>query len=244
MSKTSSSSSSQSSVARSMSMVRLALVTSVTCSRLRPPVRFQISQDSMVPKRASPRLGALRAGPARGRAASELGGGEVGGQRQAGRRGDLRRGVGEVGDEPAVRVSCQMIARASGRPVCRSQRTVVSRWLAMPMAAMSSAVRPACAQRLGHHPPHVRQISAASCSAHPGRGKSSGGARVGRRPRIRPAWLNRRQRVEAVPWSMAAITRSVMRTRRVRRRPRWPTARRPAAGVGARPARTAPRPVP
>ncbi len=43
-------SSSQSRVSRFMSMVRLALVTSVTCS----PVRFQMSQVSMVPNRISP----------------------------------------------------------------------------------------------------------------------------------------------------------------------------------------------
>jgi hypothetical protein len=34
-------------------MVREALVTSVTCSR--PPVSFQIIQESMVPKASSPR---------------------------------------------------------------------------------------------------------------------------------------------------------------------------------------------
>ena len=47
----SSSSGAQSRVVRSISMVRLALVTSVTCS----PVNFQISQLSMVPKSTSPR---------------------------------------------------------------------------------------------------------------------------------------------------------------------------------------------
>ena len=56
-----SSSSSQSSVRRSISIVRLALVTSVTCAPpSRPPVRFQITQVSMLPNTASPRAAASR----------------------------------------------------------------------------------------------------------------------------------------------------------------------------------------
>ena len=56
-----SSSSSQSSVARSMSMVRLALVGSVTCTPpSTPPVRCHSSQVSMVPNSASPRSAAAR----------------------------------------------------------------------------------------------------------------------------------------------------------------------------------------
>ena len=48
-------SSSQSRVCRSISIVRLALVTSVTCTPpLVPPVRFQITQVSMFPKARSP----------------------------------------------------------------------------------------------------------------------------------------------------------------------------------------------
>ncbi len=55
MPKNDSSSSSQSSVSRFISMVRLALVTSVTCTPPRgPPVRFHSTQVSAVPKIASP----------------------------------------------------------------------------------------------------------------------------------------------------------------------------------------------
>ena len=44
-----------------MSIVRLALVTSVTCRPPSvPPVRFQISQVSVLPKTASPRSAAAR----------------------------------------------------------------------------------------------------------------------------------------------------------------------------------------
>ena len=38
---------------------------------------------------------------------------------------------------PAVRVSCQTIALCTGLPVAFSQTTVVSRWLVIPMAAIS-----------------------------------------------------------------------------------------------------------
>ena len=58
MPKNDSSSSSQSKVSRFISMVRLALVTSVTCTPPRgPPVRFHSSQVSVVPNIASPRFG-------------------------------------------------------------------------------------------------------------------------------------------------------------------------------------------
>ena len=61
MSKNPSSSSSQSSVSRFISMVRLAFVGSVTCwPPLTPPVRFQMTQQSVLPKTASPRSAAAR----------------------------------------------------------------------------------------------------------------------------------------------------------------------------------------
>ena len=43
----------------------------------------------------------------------------------------------------AVRRSCQTMARCTACPVARSHTTVVSRWLVMPIAAMSFAFRPA-----------------------------------------------------------------------------------------------------
>ena len=52
---------SQSKVCKFISIVRLALVTSVTCvPPLMPPVRFQISQVSMVPNSAMPFSAAAR----------------------------------------------------------------------------------------------------------------------------------------------------------------------------------------
>ncbi len=61
MAKNDSSSSSQSSVSKFISMVRLAFVTSVTCTPPRgPPVRFHNTQLSGVPNNASPLSAASR----------------------------------------------------------------------------------------------------------------------------------------------------------------------------------------
>ena len=43
----------------------------------------------------------------------------------------------------AVRLHCQTIARPIASPVCRSQITVVSRWLVRPIASMSHTSIPA-----------------------------------------------------------------------------------------------------
>jgi hypothetical protein len=61
MSKNDNSSSSQSSVSRFISIVRLALVTSIACTPPRaPPVRFHSTHVSGVPKIASPFSASLR----------------------------------------------------------------------------------------------------------------------------------------------------------------------------------------
>ena len=85
MPKNPSSSSSQSRVSRSISIVRLALVTSVTCAPpSTPPVRFQISQQSVVPKIGVAALG-RRAHPVDVlQDPLDLAAGEVGGRRQPG----------------------------------------------------------------------------------------------------------------------------------------------------------------
>src|SRR5690349_4541957 len=81
--------------------------------------------------------------------------------------------------------------------------TVVSRWLVMPTAAIDEASRSARASA----PPHtwrvLPQISDASCSTHPARGKicwcSSWSTAT-----TRPEWSKIMHRVEVVPWSIAA----------------------------------------
>ncbi len=72
---------------------------------------------------------------------------------------------------PAVRRSCHTMAFATGRPVARSQSTVVSRWLVMPRATMSCTPMPALAIASCSTPDCVAQISIGSCSTHPGCGK-------------------------------------------------------------------------
>ena len=142
----SSSVSSQSRVSRFISMVRLALVTSVTCR----PVRFQISQVSMVPNSTSPASARARAPWRIVQQPADLRAGEIGRQRQAARGpgtgpGPPRRPARAPGR--SVRVSCQTMALCTGLPVARSHRTVVSRWLVMPTAARSLGLDPRLGQR-------------------------------------------------------------------------------------------------
>ena len=56
-----------------------------------------------------------------------------------------------------------------GFPVERSQATAVSRWFVIPMAATSSA--PTASTTSLSVARTASQISAGSCSTHPGRGK-------------------------------------------------------------------------
>ena len=59
---------------------------------------------------------------------------------------------------------CQTIAGATGRPVTRSQRIVVSRWLVMPMAATRSAEVPLDSSTRRAQESCDRQMSSGSCS--------------------------------------------------------------------------------
>ena len=70
----------------------------------------------------------------------------------------------------AVRRHCQTMALWMGRPVRRSQRMVVSRWLVMPMPAMSAASTPDWATTSIITAYWEDQISMASCSTQPSRG--------------------------------------------------------------------------
>ena len=81
----------------------------------------------------------------------DLGGREVGVEQQAGLGRDRRLVPGRASASrhaSAVRRSCQTMARWIGLPVRRSHSTQVSRWLVMPMAAMSPAREPGGGQRL------------------------------------------------------------------------------------------------
>ena len=102
----------------------------------------------------------------------------------------------------AVRRSCQTMARCTACPVARSHTTVVSRWLVMPIAAMSFAVMPACAIASRQTVTVEVQMSSGSCSTQPEAGKCCGNsacafAAMEMSPR------NTIAREEVVPWSMA-----------------------------------------
>ncbi len=168
-----SSSSSQASDARSISIVRLALVTSVTWTPpVGPPVRFQMHHESIVPTSSRPSSSAARTpgtlssiqrifGPAKYVAS----GSPVRERKRSGPSSRARSATSR-----SVRVSCQTIALPMGSPVVRSQATVVSRWFVMPMAARSAGETPALANAPRMTSPTRSRISAASCSTQPARG--------------------------------------------------------------------------
>ncbi len=103
-----------------------------------------------------------------------------------------------------MRVSCQTSALWTGLPVFLSHRTVVSRWLVIPIARMSSLVRPAFSSAPRTTDCTRVQISAASCSTQPGWGKiwlcSCWSTAT-----IRPSAPKMMQRLDVVPWSIAAM---------------------------------------
>jgi hypothetical protein len=99
--------------------------------------------------------------------------------------------------------SCQTIAFATGRPDARSHRTVVSRWLVMPIAATSRAAMPAFAIASCITPDCVAQISVASCSTQPSRGKICRNSRWAV-ARTVPRASKTIARELVVPWSRAS----------------------------------------
>ncbi len=111
---------------------RRSAARSGSCRRCRRPVRRA--------RRAAARPATLSS------IQRDLGAGEIGIEQQPGaaRRPAARaRRASARSQIAAVRRSCQTMALWIGLPVARSQTIVVSRWLVMPMAAMSPAVTPA-----------------------------------------------------------------------------------------------------
>ena len=133
MPKKPSSSSSQSSVVRSISIVRLALVTSVVCTPPSgPPVRFQTTQVSGVPKRASPRSAAARSAVDVLEHPLHLAGGEVRGGRQPGLVPDdvtAPVGIQRLGDRVGAGVLPDdgVVERAAGVAVPDDRRLALVR---------------------------------------------------------------------------------------------------------------------
>src|SRR5262249_10122441 len=111
----------------------------------------------------------------------------------------VRPAVLQRSHRAAVRRSCHTIALFIGRPLARSHRTVVSRWLVMPTAAIGPSA-PAIASR--QVDTTLCQISSGSCSTQPGRGYNWVSATCAL-CRGCPAVSNRIARVGVVPWATA-----------------------------------------
>ena len=214
MSKKPSSSSSQSSVSRSISMVRLALVGSVTCTPPSvPPVRFQSSQVSVLPKIASPRLGGLPDPVDVLQDPLDLAAGEVGGRRQPGlapdhvaaavavQRGGDPVGAGVLPDDRVVERPAGLAVPHHGRlALVGDARARPGRRRCRPGVVQRRAARPSCVRS---------QISIGSCSTQPACGRICSCSSWWR-PTSLPAWSKIMKRVLVVPWSMAP-TKSAMR---------------------------------
>jgi len=182
----SSSSSSQSSVRRFISIVRDALETSVACTR--PPVSCQMSHASMVPAANSPRSARARACGTWSRIQANLDALKYG-SKTSPVRCCTRSPFPSVASRciaSAVRRSCHTSAWWIGTPLRRSHTTTVSRWLVMPIAAMSRASAPLDCSAVRAVDSCRAQISCASCSTQPGFGNSVDSSSCAR-ARISPA---------------------------------------------------------
>ena len=119
----------------------------------------------------------------------------------------LGSGPAEARDSgSAVRRSCQTIARWTGRPVERSQTTVVSRWFVIPIARSAGGPIPAAGQRLfgcGEH----RHPDLFGIVLDPARARgSAGGARDSLDRPAAASPSTTRHVVPDVPWSIERIT--------------------------------------
>ena len=218
----------------SNSMVRAALVASVACTR--PPVSRQSRKQSTVPKASVPRSAAARAPAMLSSSQASL---------VAEKYGSASNPVRAVSSAsapsarslsqcPAVRRSCQTMARCRQRPVARSHSSVVSRWLVMPMPATRRASPPACSNASRSVASAPCQMSSASCSTQPGAGKCCGSSTCAV-PRGASAASKAMVRVLVVPWSSASSRPLVMVRRSSRPHPTGGT--EPLAsrtGTGAR----------
>ena len=131
---------------------------------------------------------------------------------------------------PAVRRSCQTIARWIGRPVDRSHTIAVSRWFAIPMAATAPAPQPAFPSTVRTVATVVVQRSSASCSTSPGRGKCwAKGSWATAATRADSS--KSRARVDVVPWSMASTYPVTSEPLLPRRRRSWYSAAHEDASI-------------
>ncbi len=185
-----------------MSIVREALLTSVTC--FRPPVSFQRSHASIVPAASRPSAARRRASGTCSRSHRSFEPEKYGSSRSPVRRRMARSAPALLilSIRGAVRRSCQTIALCTAWPVARSQRTTVSRWFVMPIAARPPALTPAAFNASRAVSCVDSQISSGSCSTQPGCGKCWANSRCAA-PRLRPRPSRTMARELDVPWSRA-----------------------------------------
>ena len=167
MSNSASKSASQRRVWMLNSIVRDALLVSVACTR--PPVSFQSSQLSTVPKARSPASARARAPGVWSSSHCSLVAEKYASSTKPVLRCSVRAWPRDLSwsQAGAVRRSCHTMAGATGSPVRRSQSTVVSRWLVMPTAANWLACRSARCSAKRATASCVDQISKGSCSTQP-----------------------------------------------------------------------------
>ena len=164
-----SSSSSQCSVWRSKSSVRRR-VGGVGDVHADPPVRRQIrTVDGAEGELAALRRARARRAPCPAASAILVprSTGRAAGRCAARRRCLVTGRRSAARQRAAVRRSCHTIARWIGSPVARSQNSVVSRWLVMPIAAMlrpASSARPSTSRVVSSTVDHR---SSGSCSTQP-----------------------------------------------------------------------------
>ena len=151
----------------SKSSVRLALVTSVACTR--PPVSRQIRNESTVPNRTSPRSHRSRSPGIVSRRCTIFVPEKYGSSSSP-----VRRRTSSSSPAASIRAQigadtllCQTTAGATGAPVARSQRIVVSRWLVTPTAATCAGSAPALRSTARAQDNCDRQMSSGSCSTIP-----------------------------------------------------------------------------
>ena len=208
-------------------------MTSVACAA--PPVNFHKSAVSMVPKQRSPRSARARAPFTLSSSQRSL----VALKYASSTRPVFSRTHGSFPCAlsslhiPAVRRSCQTMALWMGRPERRSQSSVVSRWLVMPMACRSDGFADAWRRARPMTLSVAAQMSSRSCSTQPGLGKIWRNSRLAL-PLTERRWSRTSAVTPVVPSSIArtylAITLLLERTGP--RRGRLPPPRDRAAAGG------------
>src|ERR1022692_966549 len=209
----SSSPGSQADAVRSYNIVRAAIDGSLTCAA--PPVRCQVSQQLMSPNSNSP-AAALRRAPgtwsSSHRSLLALNAASSGSP-VLDRMSASWPAARSWSQNPAARLSRQLIAGYTAVPVARSHTTNVSVCAASPIPATSA--QPAATWPIASPtaPSTLARISPASCSTQPAAGKKLASGRLARASgRSSPSRTT--HLLDELPWSIASSTVTALSRRR------------------------------